>query len=157
MYSVIPSKTLLVNHTVNENNSPLPPEKCWILKIRHWVGRIVPQGQVIEPISRDKSTLYRGRGRQRKKNSKIVLFVPTLLATIVAAPFVKAAMGHVTLFSCLWHLSLAVNHQLPGKPGQSIYMQRNSPDKPGSRLFTTELPVCRGKIFSHKHKSIIHR
>ena len=35
----------------------------------------------------------------------------------LAAPFVKAAMGHVTLFSCLWHLSLAVNHQLPRKPG----------------------------------------
>ena len=30
----------------------------------------------------------------------------------LAAPFVKAPMGHVTLFSCLWHLSLAVNHQL---------------------------------------------
>ena len=41
---------------------------------------------MIEPISRDKSTLYGGRGRQRKKNSKILLFVPTLLATIVATP-----------------------------------------------------------------------
>ena len=56
-----PSKTL-VNHPVNENDGPLPPEKCWILKIRHNVGRIVPQCQVIGPISRDKSTFYGGRG-----------------------------------------------------------------------------------------------
>ena len=63
-----PFKALLVNHPVNENDSPLPPEQCWILKIRHWVGRIVPQCQVIEPISRDKSKLYGGgRGRQRTK------------------------------------------------------------------------------------------
>ena len=81
MYSVIPSKAFLVNHSINENDSPLPPEQCWILKIRHWVGRIVPQCQMIKPISRDKSTLYGERGRQRTKNTEIVLFIPTLLAT----------------------------------------------------------------------------
>ena len=64
---VIPSKALLVNHPVNGNDSPLPPEQYWILKIRHWVGGIVTQCQVIEPISRDKSTLYGGEGRQRIK------------------------------------------------------------------------------------------
>ena len=37
-----------------------------------------------EPISQDKSTLYGGRGRQRTKNTEIVLFVPTLSATIEA-------------------------------------------------------------------------
>ena len=31
----------------------------------------------------------------------------------LAAPFVKVTMGHVTLCSCPWHPSFAVNHQLP--------------------------------------------
>ena len=59
-------------------------EQCWVLKIGHRVVRIVPQCQVIEPISRDKSTLYGGGGCKGQKNTEIVLFVLTLLATIVA-------------------------------------------------------------------------
>ena len=40
---------------------------------------------MIESISRDKSTLYGGEGEVKdKKNTEIVPFVPTLLATIVA-------------------------------------------------------------------------
>ena len=31
----------------------------------------------------------------------------------LVALFAGVAMGHVTLFSCVWHLSLVVNHQLP--------------------------------------------
>ena len=36
---------------------------------------------MIEPLSRDKSTLYGGSGRQRTKNTEIVLFVLTILAS----------------------------------------------------------------------------
>ena len=49
---------------------------------------------MIEPISRDKSTLYGGGGKG--KNSKIVLFVPTLLATIVGLGFLLKKR----VFSC---------------------------------------------------------
>ena len=51
---------------------------------------------MIEPISRDKSTLYGGRGRQRKKNSKILLFVPTLLATIVAPQYMSDLFTNIS-------------------------------------------------------------
>ena len=34
MYSVFSSKAYLVYHHVDENDSPLPPEQCWVLKIR---------------------------------------------------------------------------------------------------------------------------
>ena len=31
---------------------------------------------------------------------------------MLLALFTEAAMGHVTLFSCVWHLSLADSHEL---------------------------------------------
>ena len=63
---------------------------------------------MIEPISRDKSTLYGGRGGKGQKNTKIVLFIPTLLATIVAA-------HNIMLFKDLSivavHLKYLLNYQ----------------------------------------------
>ena len=70
--------------------------------------------------------------------------------------FAEAAMGHVTLLSCVWHLSLAVIHQLAWYTGLEYLYVKKFPAKPGSRFFTTELPVCRGKIFLHKRKWILY-
>ena len=44
----------------------------------------------------------------RTAKEEILLFYMKLVAL-----FAEAAMGHVTLSSCVWHLPLTVNHQLP--------------------------------------------
>jgi len=68
--TVFPSKAYLVNHPIEEKDSPLPPEQCWVKKIRHWVGRIVY-------LEIDQHCMGEGGGKGQK-SVRILLFVPTL-------------------------------------------------------------------------------